>query len=278
MSPVANPQIPLAQQMRMLAARRSQGLQAPGAQLVPAAQRGIAPDPGYWYGYVPAPERRRMTVNMDRPAYRMGSGEETPPSDDPREPIVLNTNCPPWVCPPYWSIPLDLPTEVCVPWYQVSTQMPCFKVPQGYYWAVKGLSYEALNAAQDDVFEFEVTVDGQQVLLFEDVVADAAQPNPAQKFGLAGHFRELPCHFIADFNTTVCARATLRGAVTLAGNSPNWPGQPIATGNCQMLLVFHGWLAPNRQNVEGGPRATDLGDFGNLNLMDDQAGWEGTQA
>jgi hypothetical protein len=122
------------------------------------------------------------------------------------------------------------------------------------------------------VFEFSITVNGKLVARFEDIAIDVAQPNPAHKFGLSGHTRMLPCWFIADRHTSINVHARLRGPINLAGVSPYFPGQPIATGNCLMAITLNGWLANLRENKDGGPRPTDLGDMGFLALDEDQGG------
>ncbi len=229
-------------------------------------------DYGYWYGWVPPPSRREMTVPNDRPINLLTVEEQIPEPTDPNSVMWFNTNCPPWVCPPYWSKPVELKVNACVPWYEVDTVLGNLQVPKDWFYVVTDVSYEALNAAQDDVFEMAILVNNNLVVRWEDIAIDQAQPNPAQKYALAGHFRPLPVWFLADRNSTITIRSRLRGPISLAGVSPYWAGQPILTGNCQMKVILHGWMANLRENVDGGPRPTDLGDFGMIFLEDDQSG------
>ncbi len=229
-------------------------------------------DRGYWYSYAPEPERRTMTIPNDRPVYPIPAMSQLPRSTDPQIAMWFNTNQPPWVNPPYWAEPVDYPLNACVPWYEVDTLIGGIRVPGDRFYVIKQVSYEALNAAQDDVFEWTITANGQVVARWEDIAIDAAQVNPANKYGLSGHTRMLPLWFIADRSTAINVHARLRGAINLAGVSPNFPGQPILTGNCQMKIILQGWLSNLRENRDGGPRPTDLGDMGFLALSDDQGG------
>lgn len=229
-------------------------------------------DKGYWRGWVPDMPYQPMSVPNDRPVYQLPVLEQLPEATDPQAVVWVNANCPPWVCPPYWSQPIELTFEHCVPWYEVDTVLGNIVAPKDYFYVVTSASYQALNAAQDDVFEWSLLVQNNLVARWEDISADAAQPNPANQNGLAGYQRPMPCRFICDRNQTITARARLRGQINLAGVSPNWPGQPILTGNCHMKIILNGWMANLRENVDGGPRPTDLGDFGFIFLEDDQSG------
>lgn len=231
-------------------------------------------DKGYWRGWVPEPLRRVMTVPNDRPIYELPTEQQVPESDDPQQAMWFNTNCPPWVCPPYWSRPLELRVEKCVPWYEVDTVLGNLQVPKDWFYVVTDVSYEALNAVQDDVFEFSLLVNNNLVGRWEDAEADAAQPNPAEQNALAGHYRPMPVWFIADRRSIITVRGRLRGQINLAGVSPNFAGQPIISANCQMKVILHGWMANLREDVDGGPRPTDLGDFGFIYLHDDQSGYQ----
>ncbi len=230
-------------------------------------------DAGYWYGHNPPAERRSQgLVDINPPVYPLPVMAQIPRSDGPQDPVWFNTNCPPWVCPPYWSEPIDQELTACIPWYEVDTLMGTIAVPGDRFYVIRQVSYEALNAAQDDVFEFSILVNNKLVARWEDIAIDVAQPNPANKFGLSGHTRPLPLWFIADRSQHISVFARLRGAINLAGVSPNFPGQPIITGNCHMSIALQGWLANLRENRDGGPRPTDLGNMGNLAVFDDQGG------
>lgn len=218
-------------------------------------------DRGYWYGHSPEAVRVPARAPIDRPIYQVPTMEREPESAPPQKPAWVNSNCPPWVCPPFWSVPVDLMAEVCLPFYETQAVMdPCIDVPQDYFLVIKRISYEALNGVQGDVFQFDFLVDNSLRASFEDVIIDAAQPNPAHKYGLAGHTRQMPLHLVVDRNKRLCIRAMLRGAINLAGLSPHFPGDPILTGDCHMRIYLQGWLANLRENVDGGPRPTDLGD------------------
>lgn len=245
---------------------------SPGAMAPMARVNNQDVDNGYWYGYAPEPERRKMGVNIDPASYPVPVMAQLPRSTNPQSAIWFNSNCPPWVCPSYWSISVDQSFSGCVPWYEVDTLIGGVKVPGDHFYVIKQVSYEALNAAQDDVFEWTVTVNNQVVARWEDIGVDVAQANPANKYGLSGHTRMLPLWFIADRSSTINVFARLRGAINLAGVSPKFPGQPILTGNCQMKIILQGWLSPLRENRDGGPRPTDLGDMGFIALSDDQGG------
>ncbi len=225
-----------------------------------------------WYGYgVPPVVHRPWKPDIDRPINILPTMEREPDSDPPQFPIWINANCPPWVCPPFWSVTVDLPFAGCIPWYEVATLLDCFTVPQDRCLIIKNISYEALNAAVNDVFEIEVLVNNQTQHKTEDIYVDGAAANPAQRYALAGHFRPMPVNILADRNATVCVRTTLRGPISYAGVSPYFPGQPIISPDCQMKVMLQGWLANLREDLDGGPRPTDLGDFGMIPLEDDQS-------
>lgn len=261
--------------MQQLTQRRpAASLHSP--QAAPMAHVGNGgTDRGYWRGWVPDAPYVPTTVPNDRPIYELPVLEQLPESTDPQSVIWINSNCPPWVCPPYWSKPIELTFEACVPWYEVDTVLGNLTAPKDYFYVVTSASYQALNASQDDVFEFSLLVSNNLVVRWEDIIADATQPNPANRNGLAGYQRPMPCWFICDRTQTITARARLRGQIDLAGISPNWAGQPILTGNCHMRIILNGWMANLRENVDGGPRPTDLGDFGNAFLEEDQGGGQG---
>jgi hypothetical protein len=231
-----------------------------------------------WNGYNPIIPRIASRSPIDRPINIIPTAEREPESEDPKTPVWLNTNCPPWVCPPMWSEPFDLQFARCMPFYeqaqllyvQGDSTRTALQVEQDRVLVIRRLSYEALNAVQGDVFQFEFLVDGALRFTVEDIVVDATQPNPAHRYGLAGHTRQIPVHLVVDRFHTLAIRGTLRGPLTLAGVSPYFPGQPIVSTNCYMRVFLEGWLANLRDNLDGAPRPTDLGDAGDDILADVQ--------
>lgn len=225
-----------------------------------------------WGGYngLTSIQRRPTGPDIERQLFITPTAEREPESAAPQKPVWGNFNYPPWTQPPFWSVPFAQAFEACVPQYEISVLLGCYVVPADRTLVIKEIGYEALNAAQDDVFEIEVLVDQGVRLRIEDINIDAAQPNPAVRYGLYGHFRPLPTHILVDRNQTVCIRGTLRGPINLAGVSPYFPGQPIVTGDCSMKATAYGWLAPLREDIDGGPRPTDLGDLDGVALENDQ--------
>lgn len=238
-----------------------------------AGRRAASLHTSMWGGYTGLDriQRRPTGPMLDRPIIQTPTAQREPESAAPQIPVWGNFNYPPWTQPPVWSVPFAKELEGCVPQYEISVLLGCFTVPQDRTLVIKEIGYEALNAAQDDVFELEVTVDQSVRVRWEDINIDAAQANPAVRYGLFGHFRPMPTHILVDRNSTVCVRGTLRGPINLAGVSPFFPGQPITTGNCLMKAILYGWLAPLREDVDGGPRPTDLGDMDSVSLEDDQS-------
>ena len=237
-------------------------------------QQNTSLDNAMWRGFV-APgmvQRRPSGPMLDRPIMIMPMAEREPESAPPNTPVWGNFNYPPWNQPPVWSIPYSQRLEACVPQYEIGVTLGCFTVPADRTLVIKEIGYEALNAAQGDVFELEVTVNQSVRVRWEDINIDATQPNPAVRYALFGHFRPMPTHILVDRNCTVCVRGMLRGPVNLAGSSPYFPGQPITTGNCAMRAVLYGWMAPLREDIDGGPRPTDLGDMDFMTLENDQSG------
>jgi len=231
---------------------------------------GVRMDPGYFYGYVPSPVPRNMTLSVEMPVHQVPTGQREPDSAPPKFPMWTNTNCPPWVCPPFWSVPVNLEFSACVPQYELAVFIGSVVIPKDYYLIIKNVSYQALNAVQDDVFELEFQDSGRTLAKWEDILIDAAAVNPAQKYALAGHFRPMPTHMLVDRNHTLTVRGTLRGPINFAGVSPFFPGQPIVSPDCQMRVLVEGWLANLREDLDGGPRPTDLGDMDFVALCDDQ--------
>ncbi len=144
----------------------------------------------------------------------MPTAMREPPSMPPKMPIWANTNCPPWNCPPFWSVPFSTRFTGCVPQYEIAVNLGCITVPKDYFLVVREVSYEALNAAQDDVFELEFLVNNQTQAKWEDINQDAAQPNPAERYALAGHYRPMPTQIIADRNSTFCRSTSTASAPT----------------------------------------------------------------
>jgi hypothetical protein len=231
-----------------------------------------------WNGYNPIIPRIATRAGIDRPINLVPTMEREPESFPPNTPVWLNTNCPPWVCPPAWSVLWDSEFERCIPFYEQAQLLyyqgdpthTTFDVPQDHVLVLRRLSYEALNAVQGDVFQFDFLVDGVTRFTVEDMVIDAAQPNPAHRYALAGHTRQIPIHLVVDRFHTLSVRAILRGPITLAGVSPYFPGQPIVSADCRMRVFPEGWLANLRDNLDGAPRPTDLGDAGDDILADVQ--------
>lgn len=227
---------------------------------------------GIWTG--PGAEARRLYTkpDIDRPIFRIPTGEREPESDPPQTPISLNTNKPGFTEPPLWSIPVQQVYSGCVPWYQVATMLAgCFTVPKDRAFQIRTLSYEALNAVQFDTFRFDILVNNAPVCTVEDMLVDTGAVNPAQQYGLAGHFRPMPVVIQADHESIVCVRATLLGQIGISGAPVTFAGNPILTGDCQMKILLGGWLAPLRDRLDGGPRPTDLGDMDFSALEQDQS-------
>jgi hypothetical protein len=275
--PIQNPsQVPTALMRARQLGTRAQPLHVAAASpLVQPRNEDI--DRTMWRGVSPPVPLRvippQMPFDMDTPRQVQNVNMQSPESDDPTTPVYINTNCPPWVCPPNESSPTDITMTACVPWYEVDTLLSStFTVPLGKMLIIKSASYEALNAALNDVFQFRILVNGTPKATFEDVLADGASVNPAQSYGISGHFRPLPLGIIADRQTVVSVYGRLRGPINLAGASPYLPGLPISSGNCQMKIILNGWLAVDRMHLEGGPRPTDLGDSDMHHLEEDQSG------
>jgi len=249
-------------------------LQSRQARTLPLGKRGVRVEDGYWMGPGADATRVNMTMNNDRPIVIEPLGESIPDSIEGKIPVCLNINYPPWNNPSFRSIPLASNLTGCVPWYQVPTVLTTVQVPLGYFFVIKGISYIAYNGVQDDVIDFVMTVNGVQAARWEDALADAAQVNPADRCALAGTTHEMPLNVIADRNSVIAIQATLRGPLTLAGVDLTFPGQPILTGNCLISVILNGWAVPMREQTDGGSRPTDLGDFGNLPLIEDQGGFQ----
>lgn len=220
-------------------------------------------DRGYWYGYSPiVPRETRAPV--DRPINIVPTAEREPESAPPFEPVWVNANCPPWVCPPFWSQPFETTFDGCLPFYESASLIgDCYTVPQDHVLIIRNISYEVFDAVQYDVFQFDFLVDGSRRFGIEDMLIAPAVANPGRRYALASHDRPMPTNLVIDRNHTLCIRGILRGPINLAGESPYFPGQPIVTGDCTMKVILQGWLANLRENIDGGPRPTDLGDLGN---------------
>lgn len=231
----------------------------PMQNLPPAGDGGL--DRGYWHSYTPVVRRNVPTMRgMNRPLFEVPTASGGPPSAPPATPAWINTNCPPWVCPPFWSQSVETTATGCAPTYEQSILLaPTITVPQDYMLIVKGISYEALNAELYDVFQIDFFIDGSLRMSIEDMLIDTAPANQALRYGLAGHTRPMPTHLVVDRNHTLSIRTTLRGPINFQGNSPYFPGQPITTGDCSMKVILQGWMANLRENWDGAPRPTDLG-------------------
>jgi len=226
-------------------------------------------DRGYWSGW--SPVRQVATKpGIDRPINILPTGERVPDGADPQIPVWGNTNCPPWICPPFWSQPVDLTFDVCLPFYEQAEQVGCFTVPQDYVLVIRNISYEALNAEIYDMFQLEFLVNGANRFTIEDMLIDNTSPNPAHRYALGGHTRPIQTFLPVDRNHTLCVRGILKGQTDFNGNSAHQPGDPITTGDCTLRVILQGWLANLRENIDGSPRPTDLGNMGGLSPEDTQ--------
>jgi hypothetical protein len=235
--------------------------------------RVISPDAvdrGYWQGWSPVRQVATKPA-IDRPINILPTAEREPEGVDPQTPVWVNTNCPPWICPPFWAVPVELTYDTCLPFYEQATQVFCYTVPADYFLVIRNISYEVLNAVIYDVFQFDFFVEGANRIRIEDMLIDPTSANPAHRYALAGHTRPMQTQLIVDRNQTLCVRAILRGPIDFNGVSPNAPGDPIITGNCIMRILLQGWLANLREDVDGGPRPTDLGDLDFVALEEDQS-------
>ena len=231
-------------------------------------------DRSMWSGYSDGMIIRRPTKPpIDRPIYQVPVSQREPDSDPPNTPIWINSNNPPWVTPPNWGIPVAMPFTACVPWYEVSSLLaPAYTVPQDYMLIIKEISYEALNAALFDTFVLDILSNNQPLTQLEDMFIDNTTPNPAMQYANGGHIRPILTNMFVDRNGSMTIRGTLRGPIDINGVSPYFPGQPITSTDCQMKVIVYGYLANLRENADGGPRPTDLGDFANLLMDSDQSG------
>lgn len=159
----------------------------------------------------------------------------------------------------------------CVPSYELAVLLsPVITMPSDYMLVIRNIAWIADNAELLDVFQVDFLVDGNIRCSVEDIIIQNTV-RPAYRNGLATTLRMMPTHIVVDRNHALSVRATLRGPIDLAGNSPKFPGQPITTGDCTMQVFLQGWWANLRENLDGAPRATDLGDAGNITLEDDQS-------
>jgi hypothetical protein len=256
------------QPIRPISAPKAVFLTNPSIPIPPVGSGGT--NKGMWNGYAPQALWRPTKPPIDRPINILPTGERQPDSAPPQTLAWLNGNMPPWVNPPFWSVPIDLPHTVCMPWYEVDTLLGNTVVPKDRTLVIKNMSYQALNASINDVFTITLYVDGVIAATIEDIYISAA-PNPAQRYALAGHFRPMPLNLVVDRNSTLTVRAQLRGPINLAGVSPYFAGQPILSTDCHFKVLLQGWMSNLREDLDGGPRPTDLGDFGMIPLEDDQS-------
>jgi hypothetical protein len=235
---------------------------------------GSYPDPverGYYHGRPPPiPPAHGKNINVEAPIPIVPTNRKDPISEPPNKQLVINANCPPWNCPPFWSIPFDEEACICIPMARKEEFIFRYVVPQDRMLIIKGISYEIHNVDQYNSFSFKIMDNGMTRLSIEDMLIDPTSANPAHRYVFAGHTRQMPTHLFIDHNHSLVVSAEFLGILDFAGNS-NYNEGDILAVNPEMCINIRGWLANVRDSRDGGPRPTDLGNLLHVPLTDDQS-------
>lgn len=243
-----------------------------GAQQLPSAKpmrpvpapRNDDVDRAYWYDPgVEAPRMRGGYRPVDDQLYRIPTGEERSGAD-PQVPVWATGNLPPWNAPPFWGIPFSRDFELCVPTYEQEYTIGQITTGDMEMWVLKSVSYNLTSGlGQYELFEWKIYRSGAPRVTWEDMTIDPTTFDPSRRFVFAGDTAPLLVEERIDRARDARFTIKARGIVDLAGNSNHMPGDPIVP-SANFRLTVNGWIAPLRENVDGGPRPTDLGLLGNL--------------
>lgn len=124
---------------------------------------------------------------------RMATESKTPDSDAPPVPFCITGVPPLWNQGNAWSVPFDAQGTGCILFYK--RRYPFFKytVPDQYLLKIQWISYELADSVPvDTVFKIYVFRDNELITEFKDMVINPNHPNPAHRYAMAGHTRQLP--------------------------------------------------------------------------------------
>jgi len=223
---------------------------------------------GHWHGRPPPIPKRETARSFDAPIPIVPTNRKEPISEPPNRQVAFNVNCPPWNCPPFWSVPFDVDACACIPLALKDEVIFRFRVPQDRMLIIKGISYEIHNIAQYESFSLKFVDDGRTRFNVEDMLIDPTSANPAHRYAFAGHTRQMPVRMFVDHNHMLVVTASFLGNLDFAGNSDLTEGD-ILDVNPEICINIHGWLANVRDSRDGGPRPTDLGNLLHIPLEQD---------
>lgn len=235
-------------QIRELARQRQQTTEQPA---------NIDLDRAYWHGPQPEAERRGGIRVFDD--NMIISPEPEPPmvSHDPQMHAAISATEPMWNSPPYWSRPFELNFVGCAPTWEEDHLLGTYRVGDMVMMVIKGISCISISGL-GLLDTFEVTLaDPSPMVRFSEMVVDLGTADPSHQYLFQGDTKPLKVEYHIDRGRLLQVSIKPRGVLTAAGASNHFPGEILA--NCHFRVTLHGWFAPLRDNIDGGPRPTDYG-------------------
>lgn len=227
-----------------------------------------------WRGWVEPPEqitgKRGGWREPDDQLFKIPTQEMEEPGDDPKHQIWVTGNCPPWNCPGFWSYPIEQTFTICLREWEVDTLVGTIAAPEMGMLVIKSLSYDFISGLkQYELFDVVLRESGAERLRVEDMIIDPTKANPSHKYVFAGDSQPLDVWQRIDRNHKALFQVRARGVTDFSGTSTHAPGDPIEP-SAWFRLTVAGWVTPLRNNNDGAPRATDLGNMENLMLDPDR--------
>jgi hypothetical protein len=245
------------------------------AHPVPRENRSVDLDKGYWRGYS-VPVRQGAYAREDDQLFKIPSNEPGPGGERRNPRVFVMGNTPPWTTPPFWSRPFENSYVVCVPTYEQDYLAGTYNNVNMEMMIIQGISYHCISGlGQYEVFEIALYDGLTEKMRWEDTLMDPTTGDPSKRYVFAGDTKPLPAFLIVDRNHQLHIKVKARGFIDNNGVSVHGPGEPLVP-NANFRINLHGWIAPMRDNLDGGPRPTDLGNMDHVR-MDADLAWEGAR-
>lgn len=204
-----------------------------------------------WRGYTPL-ERQHVPPEPTpaAPPEQVHLTEELPPTGPIRPAtwyMFLNKFPVPWEDPIVWSNPYEQASTVTVPFYEQTTPILQYEVPELFLFMLQGVSYEVDGALNNEFFVVDILRSGAKIVEWQEYVINAAAANPANKFAFAGHTRPMPMQLKFDAHEHLTVRVRYRGTKPFAH-------LPTDVLNRDIKILVHGYLCRLRDSRAGAPK------------------------
>jgi hypothetical protein len=211
-------------------------------------------DRAMWYFWSKVyPRVAPPMVEQDQPP--VPEPRDDPKGDPPPSKLTLPVRYPQWQQGNYWAVPFVLEQEVCGLWYKTWQTIAATTVPDTRMVVITDLSYE-VEGSNFEVFEVESLRSGIRIGHVEDMVIDAANPNPAEQNVFGGHYLPVPTYLRFDQSDRIVFRVKVNGPETPIGVFPRTEDDYFS-GNVK--VIAQGWMATMLERRDSVPRPVDPG-------------------